>query len=83
MPFAYGDPPATLCRWGTKTTDDLWAISLIYEPADLIPGDFNYDGCVNFQDFIIMLENWGQEYMGTTMDFTAFIALLENWGVGC
>ena len=83
MPFAYGDPPATLCRWGTETTADLWTISLIYDPAEIIPGDFNGDGCVNFQDFIILLENWGQEYQGTMMNFAAFIALLENWGTGC
>ncbi len=83
VPLDYGAAPPTIPYWRVTSTSDLWTLSLAYNPASFMPGDFNYDGCVNFQDFIIMLENWGQEYMGTTMDFTAFIALLENWGVGC
>ncbi len=46
-------------------------------------GDFNNDGCVNFQDFMFLLENWGVQVDGTPMGFTDFMALLENWGAGC
>jgi hypothetical protein len=28
------------------------------KPADTIPGDLNYDGIVNLDDFVIMSENW-------------------------
>ncbi len=83
MPLDYGPVPPTIPYWRVTSTSDLWTLSLVYNPADIIPGDFNFDGCVNFQDFIILLENWGQEYQGTMMNFAAFIALLENWGAGC
>ena len=46
-------------------------------------GDFNEDGCVGFQDFIFLLENWGVLIGGVPMDFQDFVALLENWGAGC
>ena len=45
-------------------------------------GDFNNDGCVDFEDFIILLENWGQPWEGIVMGFDDFINLLENWGEG-
>ena len=46
-------------------------------------GDFNNDGCVNFQDFLFLLENWGQSVQGADMGFNDFMTLLEHWGSGC
>ena len=45
-------------------------------------GDFNNDGCTNFQDFIFLLENWGEVFDDVTLGFGDFIALLEHWGQG-
>ncbi len=58
------------------------------EPAVPPPGrywgDFNEDGCVNFGDFVFLLENWGTTVLGgAPIGFGDFLALLENWGVGC
>lgn len=46
-------------------------------------GDFNDDGCVDFQDFLFLINNWGEEIDGIAMGFNDLDALLENWGVGC
>ncbi len=45
-------------------------------------GDFNNDGCVDFEDFIFLLQNWGEMIDGIPMGFEDFNALLENWGQG-
>ncbi len=52
-------------------------------PSGRAIGDFNDDGCVNFQDFVYLLENWGGSVGGTPIGFGDFVALLENWGMGC
>ena len=45
-------------------------------------GDLNNDGCTDFADFLLLLENWGQLWEGIVIDFSDFLALLENWGQG-
>ncbi len=52
-------------------------------PAARAIGDLNNDGCVDFQDFAFLLENWGTEFDGNPIAFADFVALLENWGTGC
>lgn len=62
--------------------NDLWKL----EP-DALPGraqgDFNEDGCVDFQDFLFLLEHWGEMLGSTPVGFADFLALLDNWGIGC
>ncbi len=46
-------------------------------------GDLNGDGCVDFADFLLLIENWGTELDGAPVGFADFEALLTWWGTGC
>lgn len=43
-----------------------------------IPGDLNFDGCVDVDDFFILLDDWGNPY-----GVDDFFDVLDNWGMGC
>lgn len=86
-PFEF--PPLQITSAMATETSDRWTVYLTMMSGVQIPpearakGDFNNDGCVNFQDFLFLLENWGAVIDGTAMSFPDFLALLENWGDGC
>ena len=61
----------------------LMAQAPLIPPAARAMGDFDSNGCVNFQDFLFMLENWNRAIDGIPIGFNDFLALLENWGEGC
>ncbi len=65
--------------------NDTWLYGPQYEipPGARAVGDFENTGCTDFQDFIFLLENWGEEIDGNVLGFDDFITLLENWGEGC
>ena len=74
-------------RLGVTASDDtnarLWQLE-VEIPADArAMGDLNNDGCVNMQDFIFLLENWGVSFDTAPMGFEDFTAILNNWGEGC
>jgi len=80
---------------GNIDADDLPCISTvdqrdaILDALDPLPGDFNGDGDVDFEDFIVLSQNYQSEktayidgnvdVMGA-IDFTDFIAFSNNFG---
>lgn len=61
---------------GTFTLD--WQSTSTASGRDI--GDFTGDGCVNFADFVFLLDNWGQSAPGGAYGFADFVPLLNNWG---
>ncbi len=57
-------------------------------PHVAIQGDGNGDGHVNFQDFFMLIDNWGKTGAGNAVDFNHdgvvdfqdFFALIDHWG---
>ncbi len=53
-----------------------------------VPGDANNDGHVAFDDFFILIDNWGKTGCGNPADFNHdgmvgfpdFFILIDNWG---
>ena len=65
--------------WGLNT---VWESGIPFHeisPVARALGDLNEDGCINFQDFLFLLEQWGTPFDGTPIGFTDFLALLEHW----
>ena len=90
FPMGFGAPPQHLSQTDITVTAETWTQYLLFaDPQKVIPdaartlGDFNTDGCTDFQDFIYLLENWGEVVDGAPIGFSDFVALLENWGQGC
>ena len=79
-----------LWRYNTDTAEWTWmkGANTVNQPGTYgrgawrLRGDLNNDGCTDFADFLLLLENWGQLWEGVVMDFSDFLALLENWGAG-
>ncbi len=47
-------------------------------------GDLDNNGCLDFRDFVLVLELWGFFIDGTPIGFQEFLALLEHWRArGC
>lgn len=61
----------------TTTREDLIQVG---SPREM--GDFTGSGCTGFDDFLFLLDNWGQEVDGEEMGFGDFTSLLEHWGTG-
>ena len=68
---------------GTRLSDT-WQYGPEYEihPDDRAVGDFTGTGCTSFDDFVFLLEHWGEEIDGEPLGFDDFVNLLEHWGQG-
>ncbi|MHC4545503.1 MAG: carbohydrate binding domain-containing protein [Planctomycetota bacterium] len=79
-------------RWDDYLTDDYKTIlhNIIKEVLGLIPGDFDFDGCVGFEDLAVLVGEWPEENSGLKadldgngkVDFDDFAIFAENW-TGC
>ena len=79
-------------RWDDYLTDDYKTIlhNIIKDVLDLIPGDFDFDGCVGFDDLAVLVGEWPEEQGGLKadldgngkVDFDDFAIFAENW-TGC
>lgn len=67
------------------------AVSFVAEALPELPGDFNEDGSVDFDDFFAFVDNFGKTYAeaaafdvnasgGGTIDFDDFFAFVDNFG---
>ena len=65
------------------------AVDELLAELDLTPGDFNGDGSVNFNDFLVLAMSFGQSGVGYaggdancsgTVDFADFLVLATNFG---
>jgi len=79
-------------RWDDYLTDDYKTIlhNIIKEVLGLIPGDFDFDGCVGFDDLAVFVGEWPEKQGGLKadldgngkVDFDDFAIFAENW-TGC
>ena len=79
-------------RWDDYLTDDYKTIlhNIIKEVLGLIPGDFDFDGCVEFDDLAVLVGEWPEEHSGLKadldgngkVDLNDFAIFAENW-TGC
>ena len=80
-------------RWDDYLTDDYKTIlhNIIKEVLGLIPGDFDFDGCVGFDDLAVLVGEWPEEHGGLKadldgngkVDFNDFAIFAENWIKSC
>ena len=80
-------------RWDDYLTDDYKAIlhNIIKEVLGLVPGDFDFDGCVEFDDLSVLVGEWPKEQSGLKadldgngkVDFNDFAIFAENWMKSC
>ena len=80
-------------RWDDYLTDDYKTIlhNIIKEVLGLIPGDFDFDGCVEFDDLAVLIGEWPQEQGGLIadldgngkVDFNDFAIFAENYMKSC
>ena len=89
--WSYGAAEADY-RWDDYLTDDYKTIlnNIIKEVLGLIPGDFDFDGCVGPDDLAVLAGEWLEEqsglkadlYENDKVDFYDFAIFANNYWIG-